>query len=810
MLLRSLQSLITYGDRHLRRFLRQWWRWTLRLCWRWTWVVKAGLLIFLMGLSIRGAAYVVPVHAKDLVQIDQAVEFRDRNNRPLGTLLSRNQEHTAVVPLEQVSPHFIEAILAAEDQRFYQHGAVDLRAVVRASLQGVRARRIISGASTVTMQLARMVESVPRTWSGKVQQVWHAWRIAAGMSKDEILAAYVNRLPMGSNIYGVEAAARVYFGLPASDLTVPQASLLAALPNAPSALNPYTRWDDLKQRQHYVLNRMVADGYLSQAQSDRAYAQSVTLQLPSQHFLAAPHFLFWLADHLPPDHPTQVQTTLDLKLQRFVEAQIQQAIEGLRSHQVGHAAALVIDNAMGDVLAYVGSPSYFTAQQGEHNDGVQALRQPGSTLKPFLYQLALEHDDIQPNTILADVPTHYPIPGAQLYSPTDYSETFQGPVRVRAALGNSLNIPAVRLLEKVGVPDFLERLHQLGFEHLDQSPDYYGLGLALGSGEVTLWELAQAYLILAHQGDFNQTLSVIRTSTTPSPNTAPPTSSTPPSSTTSPSSSPLHSPTWSLITDILADPHARATAFGVDSVLNLPFPAAVKTGTSSDFRDTWTVGFTTDYTVATWIGNFDGSPMRDVSGVTGAAPLWHRIMVHLHESDVPGRLTQPTGMVKRPICALTGQKPTPDCDAVVQEFFSLEDLAAYERSVSEPSDAGEGAIARNHNQIEPPVNATGLRIVSPAEGSRFLLYPSSGEETDQRLELAIASSSPVDSIEWRLNGELLEPSGTASLFWPMRLGHWTLDVRSGNQSDHVQFEVELAEDQPARRGFSVRPASAES
>lgn len=802
-MLQSLQRLLITGSHCLQRR---------------HWLVKTGLLVLLAGLVVRGIPYLIPIQVTDLVQVDQAVEFRDRNSLPLGTLLSRDQEHTAVVPLSQVSPHFRQAILAAEDRRFYHHGPVDLRALARASLQAIRTHRIVSGASTITMQLARMVEPVPRTFVGKAQQIWYSWRLAAGMTKNEILTAYVNRLPMGGNIYGVEAAAQAYFGVAAADLTVAQASLLAALPNAPSALNPYTNWDALKQRQQYVLNQMVAEGTLIQTQAKRIYEQPVTLQPVDQSLLAAPHFLFWLADQLPPDHPAQVQTSLDLPLQRFVTAQVQQAVQGLASKNVRHAAALVINNATGEVLAYVGSPSYFSIQQTGQNDGVQALRQPGSTLKPFLYQLALEQDVIQPNTILADVPTHYAIPGAQLYSPTDFSETFQGPVRVRAALGNSLNIPAVRVLEKVGVDNFLDRLHQLGFSHLNQSPEHYGLGLALGSGEVTLWELAQAYLTLAHQGNPSISLSPFKvrlennalpvshsqSSVSPLPrgtdrgfSTSSAIDRDPSAYGTSPSKgekdllSASPSPTWSLITNILADPHARATAFGVDSVLNLPFPAAVKTGTSSDFRDTWTVGFTSDYTVATWVGNFDGTPMQDVSGVMGAAPLWHRIMVHLHEPQEPKQFTPPADMVKRPICALTGQKPTSYCEAIVQEYFALEDLAAYEQSVTEPVQANGTA------------NSTELIIVSPKAGSQFLLYP---DAQGQRLEFKVVDNRSQDSspLEWQLNGQTLKPSSKSSLFWPMQPGHWRLDVRSGNQQVQVQFDVTLVDEQPIRSGFSLR------
>ncbi len=466
---------------------------------RWYWkILVVGVLLMLL---VRSLPYLAPIRAADLVQDQQAIEFVDRNGLPLGTILTRDQEHTVAVPLSQVSPNFIHAIIAAEDKRFYQHGALDEQAIVRALLEAVQARQIVSGASTITMQLARMIDPVPFGIPGKLREIWTSWRLFAGMSRDEILQAYINRLPMGGNIYGVEAASRLYFGIPASDLTVGQASLLAGIPNDPNNLQPRDRLIPLKRRQAYVLNRMVEDGYITRAQADRAAAEEVALQPREGGIIAAPHFQFWLAQQLPLHHPPQIRTTLDRPLQQFVETQVQQVIQGLAQHNVHHAAAIVLNNQTGDVLAYVGSPDYFAEAQMGRNDGVQALRQPGSTLKPFVYQLALEKRLIRPNTILADVPTYYAIPGARLYSPSDYSETFQGPVRVRYALANSLNIPAVRTLEKVGVKPFLERLHQLGFTHLTESPEHYGLGLALGSGEVNLWELAQAYMTLARGGD---------------------------------------------------------------------------------------------------------------------------------------------------------------------------------------------------------------------------------------------------------------------------------------------------------------------
>ncbi|MGL4622231.1 MAG: penicillin-binding protein 1C [Chroococcidiopsis sp.] len=777
--------------------------------------------MILLCLIVRGLPYLAPIHAKDIVQEQQAIEFSDRHGLPLGTLLTRDRNHTVAIPLNAVSPQFIQAIIAAEDGQFYHHGALDLKAVGRAIVTSIQARRIVSGASTITMQLARMLEPLPRNFWGKVREVWLSWRLAAGMSKDEILQAYVNRLPMGGNIYGIEAAARIYLGMPASELNLAQASLLAAIPNNPVYLNPYDSWERLKRRQEYVLDRMVLDKHITRAEADKANTEAITLQSRRQGIIAAPHFLFWAASQLPKQHPSQIRTTIDRPLQQFVEVQIQQIVRHLAPHNVHHAAALVIDNHSGAVLAYVGSPDYFADAELGRNDGVQALRQPGSTLKPFLYQLALEQRLIRPNTVLADVPTRYAIPGARLYSPTDYSESFQGPVRVRVALANSLNVPAVRVLERVGVENFLQRLHQLGFEHLTQPPEYYGLGLTLGSGEVSLWELARAYVTMARQG--NSEFKIDADATLHERNSEfrikfslSSLSSLPPAP-----CSLLPAPCL-LITDILSDRHARAKSFGVDSVLNLPFPAAVKTGTSSNFRDTWTVGFTSDYTVATWVGNFDGEPMRQVSGVMGAAPLWNRIMLHLHEHREPTAFPAPSGLVLRPVCALSGLKPTPACPTVVQEYFYPEDLDEYDRHpdtfyqlVTSPT-AKEPQYRLNlpreydewlATQGRSPGVSSGLKIVSPTNGALFLLYPSNAaSDSQQRLEFKLAATSDKP-VEWWLNGEKLVTQTSDAFFWELRPGNWTVEAKSDGTSDRVSFQVQLAQNRPTRRGFSVGRAT---
>ncbi|WP_414581622.1 penicillin-binding protein 1C [Scytonema sp. PCC 10023] len=883
--------------------------------------VIIGLL--LICLTVRLLPYFAPIHTADIAQQQLALEFTDRNGLPLGTLLTRDQEHTSVVPLNQVSSHFIHAILAAEDGDFYDHGALDLKAAARALKDAIHTQRIVSGASTITMQLARMLDPVSRTLSGKIQEIWLSWRLVAGMNKDEILSSYINRLPMGGNIYGVEAAARTYFSIPANDLNLAQASLLAAIPNNPTYFDPLQHYQRLKQRQKYVLNRMVQDRYITRSQAERAYAEEISFQSRKRGIIAAPHFLFWLAsqqstppltpkrkpyfsqvlenlspnlspplpnpplkgegrgaafilreafnsppsllgkgagglgsalvfpDDVKSQKPKQggaksvrnsspIRTTIDRPLQQFVEAQVQQVLSSLAANNVHDAAALVIDNHTGEVLAYVGSPDYFNEAKQGRNDGVQALRQPGSTLKPFLYELALEKGVIRPNTILADVPAHYAIPGAKLYSPTDYTKSFLGPVRVRVALANSLNVPAVRVLEKVGVQAFLDRLHELRFEHLNQSAEYYGLGLTLGSGEVSLWELARAYLTMARLGEATSLITTFN-QLEPHPLIPTPVASTGETPArrwllSASREGGIYSPprlrggagggvtTWQLMTDMLSDRHARATAFGVDSVLSLPFPAAVKTGTSSNFRDTWTVGFTTDYTVATWVGNFDGDPMRQVSGVTGAAPLWNRIILHLHEHQEPASFPPPKDMVQLPICANSGLRPTPDCSSVVQEYFYAENLGEYERqnrftlsgeydewlarqdqssltSIS-ISDTDSHNLPHSHTPDVFDSNENRhnkLKILSPHQDDVFLVYP--GDETKQRLEFKLAGTSAA-AVEWWLNGEKLATS-SHSVFWTLRPGTWTLEAKNGGMSDQVSFQVELASVKPTRRGFSL-------
>ncbi|MDP9111018.1 MAG: penicillin-binding protein 1C, partial [Candidatus Eremiobacteraeota bacterium] len=578
-----------------------------------------------------------------------AVSFTDRNGAPLGTILASDSSHAVGVPLVRVSPQFRLAIVAAEDARFATHNALDVRSIARAARDLVIYGEVRSGASTITMQLARLLYPGSGGLRGKALQILEAQRIAVRSERDAILEAYVNRLPMGGNLYGVEAAARAYFGEPAADLDLAQAALLAGVPNDPARLAPDEHLHAARTRAGYVLARMVSTGAATLGNTSGARSETLTVRRRDEGITDAPHALFLLYSG---GAVARVQTTIDRDLQRFVQAQTQSVIAALGARHVSDAAVLVVDNRTGDVLAYVGSPDYFSDEQLGRNDGVQALRQPGSSLKPFTYELALERGTIRTTTILDDVPSTFALPGGKLYAPVDYNGRFAGPVRVRYALANSLNVPAVRVLQQLGPDALLDRLHALGFSHLDKPASYYGLGLTLGGGEVSLWENVRAYVAMARGGD---AIPIALTAHDARPQ-------------------PIGIPaTWTLVTGMLADSHARVASFGRHSVLDMPFDAAVKTGTSSDFRDTWTIGFTRDYTVGVWVGNFDGTEMHEVSGVTGAGPLWNRIMMHLHERSEPRKFSAPPGYALASICATTGDSPAQNCPAVVQEWVGPHD-----------------------------------------------------------------------------------------------------------------------------------------
>ncbi len=549
----------------------------------------------------------------------------DRNGRLLESeRVDYSRRRLAWVPLDEISPALKEAVIAAEDKRFRSHGGVDWLALggsIRDRLRGERAR----GASTITMQLAAYLASDlarpgSRSIRQKLRQIRAALEIETDWTKDEILEAYLNLAGFRGEAQGIMAASQAMFGKAPARLSRDEALIVTALLPDPQA--PPER---------------VAKRACRMRPQDCPAITAIALQaLGTERRLRidpglAPH----LAQRLITKPGQRVSTTLDIAVQRVAITALSRQLIGLGGQRARDGAVIVLDNATGDTLAYVGGVGGRSTAAAV--DGAHAPRQAGSTLKPFLYAAAIERGYLTAASILDDSPVQLDT-ASGLYVPQNYDRSFKGPVSARSALAGSLNVPAVRTLLLVGVDNFRDRLWDLGYHQLTEGGDYYGFSLALGSAEVTLEEQANAFRSLANRGLW----APARLKAGDPHATA----------------RSVISPAGAWITaDIMADPGARAGTFGLDSALRLPFWAAVKTGTSKAMRDNWCVGFSSRYTVAVWIGNLEGDSMRAVSGTSGAAPVWREVMLALHRSSPPPRPALPADVEARAISFVGGIEP---------------------------------------------------------------------------------------------------------------------------------------------------------
>ncbi|HMH52892.1 MAG TPA: penicillin-binding protein 1C [Candidatus Acidoferrum sp.] len=540
--------------------------------------------------------------------------------------IDATRRRLAWTALGDVSPALVGAVVASEDRRFREHRGVDGRALVAAAwtrLRGGPPR----GGSTITMQLAGLLDPTlrrrrePRGLAQKWRQMRLAWALESRWTKDQVLEAYLNLVTFRGELTGVAAAADGIFAKAPHGLTRSESAVLAALLRGPGAPP-----DLVRRRARAIAGGDVADPI--EAAVDRVFA---TDGPHGPRRADAPHVAQRL---LHAGGPTRVAATLDAGLQRLVAQTLRRHLLAVRGSRVTDGAVLVVDNASGEVLAYVGSSGDLSP--APHVDGVRARRQAGSSLKPFLYGLAIDWHLLTPATLLEDAPLEIAVAGG-LYRPRNYDESFRGPVSARTALAASLNVPAVRVLTLLGAEAFVEELRGLGFG-LEQPGDWYGPALALGSADVTLWELTAAYRALANGG----TWSPLRLT---------------PGDSGTEVRRVLSEDAAFLVAHVLADRESRSTTFGLENVLATPFWTAVKTGTSKDMRDNWCVGFSRRYTVGVWVGNFSGAPMQNVSGITGAAPVWVDVMSALHRAVPSPAPAPPPGVVAARVAFAGGVEP---------------------------------------------------------------------------------------------------------------------------------------------------------
>ncbi|HVW23822.1 MAG TPA: penicillin-binding protein 1C [Polyangiaceae bacterium] len=704
-------------------------------------------LVVVCALVLTAVATPLPDALRESAQ-EVSVVVADRDGRTLREVRTRGGDIESRVRLGELAPAVVPALLAAEDARFFSHPGVDVLAIGRASVTSLLAGRVVSGASTITQQLARTLAPRPRTLLGKWKEMALALRLESALDKRRILEEYLSRVPFGPGLRGIEAASRHYLDKPASALDLAEAAELVALVRGPSLYDPRKREALVARRRDRVLARMARRGLADPEAVARAVEEPMHVRRPFVES-AAPHLSLALARRTTPGDGgaalARVDTTLDAGLEREVETLARRALSGVEKANVTALAAVVLDNESGGVLAYVGSPDYFAAAGGA-NDGVRALRQPGSTLKPFVYAAAMESLGLTAATLLPDVDVVFDTDGGP-FAPKDYDGRTHGPVRLRQALGSSLNIPAIATAARVGPPRLLELLHRVGFASLTAPAERYGAALALGDGEVRLLELAEAYATLARGGVHSPSTAVRRAVhadgtrvETPRPVRT----------------RVIDSRTAAVLTDILSDDAARSAAFGRGSALELPFPVAAKTGTSKGYRDNWTVGFTHEVTVAVWAGNFDGTPMIGSSGIAGAAPLFHDVMLAAMRGREPAPLVDREGLVDVEVCALSGERPGPGCTHRVHELFRPEQAPRSEctmhvrRLVN--SDDGLLASPACTNVEERTFEAYESRYVAWAKAAQRPLAP---ERYSPRCPPRGAASSIAEP---RATGALLEPA----------------------------------------------------
>ncbi len=596
----------------------------------------------------------------------------DRHGLLLYEALDPQQGKASFVSLGELPPHLLRATVATEDASFYSNPGIDPIAILRAVLQNWRGEGIVSGGSTLTQQLARNLwmgpeERSEQSLGRKLREALLALRLASRLSKDEILELYLNSAPYGHQAVGVDAAARIYFGKSARDLDLAESALLAGLPQAPSAYDPLTDVARARSRQKIVLSLMVKQGYVGEEEARAAEAEPLQFA-PAAFPLRAPHFVDYVRQlltnrlGLDPERTggLRVYTSLDLGLQEMAEGIVARHVAALADKNVRNGALVALDPATGQILAMVGSADYFDRSiDGEVNVTLSS-RQPGSALKPLLYAAALGSGAATAASVLYDVPTSFLTADGKSYAPENYDRVWHGPVSVRESLANSFNLPTVALMQRVGVGAFLDLANRAGLTTL-ASRSTGDLSLALGSGEVRPLDLASAYAALADGGVGRDPVAILKVEDArgqllwqqPAP-----------------LERPILSPQVAyLVTDILSDNDARSIAFGPASPLKLSRPAAAKTGTTTDWRDNWTVGYTPDLVAAVWVGNSDNSPMQGVSGISGAAPIWHDFMEEAMKGRPASEFAEPAGLVRQEVCPESGELPSPWCPNRRVELF---------------------------------------------------------------------------------------------------------------------------------------------
>jgi 1A family penicillin-binding protein len=729
--------------------------------------------------------------------VAQSTKIFDRNGELLFEVFDPNSGRRTVVPITRIPLVLKQATIATEDQSFYSNPGVDVRGLLRAIYYLAQTGRPVSGGgSTITQQLVKNTLLTPEpTIERKIREAILAFEVTRLYSKDQILEFYLNTISYGNLAYGIQAASETYFGKSAENLTLAEASLLAGLPQLPTLYDPCADPDAALDRQRAVLNLMVDEKYITREQATAASAET-RQQIWSDAFgkrcaqkasIKAPHFVVYVRELLEQRYGPevvykgglQVYTTLDLRLQKIAEDEARKQIAALVGKNVTNASLVALNPKTGEIVAMLGSVDFFDKTiDGQVNVAIR-LRQPGSAIKPINYVTAFQKG-WTPATVIADVKTVIPIPGQPDYEPINYDQREHGLVPVRTALASSFNIPAVKTLQFVGVPAMIETARKFGITTFKDAR-YYGPALTLGGGDVKLLELTAAFAVFANYGTRVPTTPLLRI-TDPTGKVLYDLKTNPPKGT--PVADPRHA---YQITSILGDVSARAPGFGTAGALRLSRPAAVKTGTTNDWRDNWTVGYTPDLVVGVWVGNADNSEMEHISGITGAGPLWHNFM----ERALAGMPAQdfliPPGMVRIEACNESGLLPTEVCppDHRRQEIFLAENSPTQSDSVWQKIKIDKTNELLGNDNCPPETVEERVFAVYPPEARQWAVVhnipqpptersPNCPEISNGGIKPQMAITSPR---EWDYLRGVIEIVGTVQM---PNFDHYTLQIGFGH------------------------------
>lgn len=690
-------------------------------------ILSMVLFVALAILTIWEMKALPASFAKVLSGADK-VQLLDRSGIPLSVTYQNRWNVHDPVPLHKTPEFLQQAFIQSEDKRFYQHEGQDWLARFHALYQNVINLRKVRGASTISEQVVRMLHPRSRTLWSRWLEGWEAHKLEQIFSKSDILEFYLNQVPYAANRRGIQQAARYYFDRDLETLSKKEMLALAVLVRAPSRLDIYTNPEMLEKSIIRLAESLVKERILSEIESRSLAGEPFQVSRPDLSINASHFVRYALEQSEAVDH--RLVTTLDGNLQNELQALIDQRLQVLQKRHVENAGLLVVDHQNGEILAWVVGGAGKNNKPGSMIDSISAYRQPGSALKPFLYALALENDWTAA-TLIDDSPLSESV-GYGLHQYRNYSRVFYGPVSVREALGNSLNIPALRTIQYAGADNYLQLLRDLGFRGLNRHPEYYGDGLALGNAEVSLLELVQAYAVLANKGVFKPLRVLKKESESAGIKRV------------------LSAEVSSLIGNILSDPSARQLEFGSGTLLNLPVQTAVKTGTSSDFRDSWTVGYNDRYVVGLWMGNLDNKPTDGVTGSSGPALVLRSVfsLLNLYRQTQPLYLSPK--LVKKEVCSQTGLP-------VESNSFCVSRRTEYFIPGSIP------------NALKPMHYQPGIRLRQPTAGLHLAVDPRL-PLNKQAFEFVLAGVRDDDRIEWLVDGRVAASSLNSRYLWPLQRG----------------------------------------